>query len=78
MLILVVLASIFCWSMNGLRIYLLIILFYLSSSDPILPKLYLVFEGRMSYYQGNVYKLSRKFLRAHCSGNKLDRLIENS
>lgn len=54
MLPLVVLAILFV--VQWLKDILPIIIFTLSSSDSVLPKLLTLFEDRMSYQQGNLYK----------------------
>lgn len=47
-----------------------VIIFTLSSSDSVLPKLLTIFEDRVSYQQGNVYKTKQNntFCRTHRSG----------
>lgn len=54
MLPLVVLAILFV--VQWLKDILPIIIFTLSSSDSVLPKLLTLLEDRMSYQQGNLYK----------------------
>lgn len=47
-----------------------VIIFTLSSSDSVLPKLLTIFEDRVSYQQGNLYKTKQNntFCRTHRSG----------
>lgn len=57
MLLLVVLVSIFVG--HWLEHILSNNYFTLSSSDSVLPELLTIFEDRMFYHQGNVYKLKQ-------------------
>lgn len=57
MLLLVVLVSIFVG--HWLEHILPNNYFTLSSSDSVLPELLTIFEDRMFYHQGNVYKLKQ-------------------
>lgn len=40
-----------------------VIIFTLSSSDSVLPKLLTIFEDRVSYQQGNLYKTKQYLLQ---------------